>query len=48
MYTWTTSDPVTLPMFSTVKETASLNSPPETTASESCRLLRVNLVYDNP
>ena len=30
-------------MFSTVRETSSINSPSETTASESCRLFRVNL-----
>ena len=35
-------------MFSTVRETASLNSSPETTGSESWRLLKVNLVYDKP
>ena len=50
MYTWTIIEPVTRPMFSTVKETASLNSSPVTTASDSYRLLRVNLnlPYDKP
>jgi hypothetical protein len=42
-----TSEPVTLPMFSTVRETWSLNLLPVTTASESCKLLRLKYMINH-